>query len=742
MKMKYLLFATLAAVMIAGESLAGSPAADWLSVGAQNVELGYREPFYGDLTDFFEVESGSTPTIKVSGLPSGIKYDAKTGVISGSATKQGVFYVTCSVSNPNKYKQTAIGVWTVGDASNGDYDNIGIDWDHLENLEEEGTYDETQQMYVYPPVVWRTGEKVSFSISNAFFDDSGDVTGLTVSGLPPTLKAPKCSTCAFAPGTYSGTLTKAGKYTVNVTAKYWGGGTAKARKTIIVEDAGSRYVSVVSPSASRGSVTGSGVYAVGASAKISAKPARGYYFAGWYGDPGFEEPFYDTASGGYQKASDSFVVRDENPAIYAKFISRDEDEVYFDADDRWEVATCNGYDDFYFYVYSETAAKVTAKGLPSGMKFIQDIYDESCRVVCSDTSKLKPGASDVVFTAMSATGAVATYVLRIVIPNLQSWAFNGLDYSDTAYRLTLGVSDACMKSWMRAEYDDFYTISASGLPPGLKISARNGELTLHGTPTKAGTYTVTLNAKSRWETEKATITITVDPLPDYTIGTFNGVLVDEDMDDQVAGLVTLTATANGKISAKIVSGRSEYKVKTYSYSSNGWNCEEDGSFDAYFYKSSTDEYGIFTLKPEYEWNDAAQMTGYFSIGGKEYSVKHMQRDPVKAGVQDAKDIAASLSRAGTFYLVGDPWGGELRYPESGESSDIQLKVNKTTGEVSLAGKFYGSSSFSGKAPLMFDEEGAFVVFYMPVSVKMCTSCCGSEYHCSTERVYYPFTFRF
>ena len=45
------------------------------------------------------VVSASTPKITVKGLPTGLKFDAKTGLVSGKATKPGVYKVTVSATN-------------------------------------------------------------------------------------------------------------------------------------------------------------------------------------------------------------------------------------------------------------------------------------------------------------------------------------------------------------------------------------------------------------------------------------------------------------------------------------------------------------------------------------------------------------------------------------------------------------------------------------------------------------------
>ena len=50
--------------------------------------------------DLFEItESLSAPKITVKGLPTGLKFDVKTGLISGKATKPGVYQVTVSATN-------------------------------------------------------------------------------------------------------------------------------------------------------------------------------------------------------------------------------------------------------------------------------------------------------------------------------------------------------------------------------------------------------------------------------------------------------------------------------------------------------------------------------------------------------------------------------------------------------------------------------------------------------------------
>lgn len=690
---------------------------DYLQVSAENVHFDRGEKVEGrydnvGYSPYFQYESCSTVTLSVKGLPPGVKFSVATKTFSGSPTKDGVYYVTIGAKNANGYQHSAIGVWTVGEVpiGLGDYDNIGIDWDYfgLDGLD--------------VPINWRVGEYVYFDLSYAVEED---VEILSVSGLPSGLERPYCppdALCYYPPGTYDGKPTKPGVYTINVTARIGNGSIRKARKTIIVEDAGCVYLDLVSADPSRGTVSGAGVYPIGKKAKISAKSARNFYFAGWYCDDGLEEPFEDGESANYLKASDSVLVDAYTPSVmYARFITREEDSVMFDIEDEWVVETEWGEDRFYIPVYSETEAKVTAKGLPSGMKLSYAGWGEWR--ITADSSKLKPGVSDVSLTAKTATGLTVTKNLRVVVPNLRSWVFNGLDYSDSAYTLTVGVCDACVPSWIEFEYDESFKLSLTGLPSGLKYVARDGYVEIFGTPTKAGSYTVTLTAKDGNYTEKATFTINVNPIPDYAVGTFNGVLRDIDSGD-VVGSFVLTAAANGKQSVKVVT-----KEGTMSLSASAWNiCYEPGagdSLEASFYKYSKNESFEFFLElGEVDgWNCEHQlmgslywakttMRGDFEV---EAEVDTSQRNPfakTKTGYEHpvAVEVAAELAaeyKSEKMVILWD-WDSGRYYLECADCSDPEysygtatLKMNKN-GTATLSGKLFGIYSFTATATLMFD----------------------------------------
>ena len=491
---------------------------DWLTVSGKDQAFYVGENASGYLDGYFQVSSGSAATLKVSGLPAGVKFDARTQTFSGAPTKRGLYYVTCSAQNGNGFKHSAVSVWNVGNAGTGDYDDIGLgnwlDSDALDNL--------------------ATGVAIEELCTNL----------KQVSGLPTGLKfaaAPKCGSdglCTACSGFISGMPTKAGVFKVTFT-DYSG---AKAVKTIIVKDSGCRYLKVVSTNTSRGTATGSKVYAIGAKASISAKASKGYYFAGWFRGAICSGPLQGTASGDWRKASDSIVVTADiaDTGIYARFVSSGEDNISIDCDDMWNVET-RWSDTFDVDVNSASLPTVTIKGLPAGVT-----WNKSRFVFESTPSKLKPGTAIATNTAKNLSGRTATKTVRIVVPNLQSNVFSGLDYSSDAYSLMLGVSDACVAGWFEFSYANGFAVSASGLPPGLKLVTSYGTATVWGTPTKSGVYTVTLTAKKGSTVEKATFTINVTPLPDYAVGTFNGVLKDE-TSGEIIGSFTFTAAATGKL---------------------------------------------------------------------------------------------------------------------------------------------------------------------------------------------------
>ena len=721
---------------------------DYLEVFLMTPQLEVGEDINLYNNDLFGEESGSEiVSRKFTGLPGGITFDAKNLKLKGSPNRAGVYYVTYTAKNKNNFTHSMMSEWVVGDASTGDYDNIGLDWDSLER-----DYD----------VIWQTGREIMFSLY--YISGDLDLYDITASGLPPGLQKPTCApalACGYPPGSYRGMLSKAGKYKVTVTAKdYNGRQIGKAVKTIIVQDGGCRYVNVVSGNPAGGTVGGSKVYACGAKATISARPKAGYVFAGWYADNEFKYPLRNTASGDYRKASDSFVVSCDGPlTVYARFVAKANDFIALYAPKTWEVQLYG--DNLFIELESGSLPTVTVKNLPAGIKWDKT----SLRFYVEDTAKLKPGSNDVTIIAKNLSGYTSTAIIRVSVPNIESWVFSGLEYSSDVYRLTVGVCDACIAEWIYFEYEDSYKVSASGLPPGLKAEIRDGYVAIHGTPTKAGVYTVTLTAKRGSRTEKATVTVNVDPLPDCAVGTFNGILRDGIGD--VVGSFTFTAAANGKQSVKVVT-----ELGTMSLSAFAWNCYDDaGRPMAYFSKYASNEDFVFMLVPQdgANWNCEHQLEGTLSwtksSTSGESSVEAMidsaQRNPFgKTGnAYDhtvAVKVAESLASEYKSMKMVILWDSDLNAymlecadcVESGcEDGTATLKMNKN-GTATVSGKLYNLYSFTATSTLAFDTpcgiygtyrfgEHCHAIFTPVVKMKVCTACCGDEYRCTTQNQIVP-----
>ena len=148
--------------------------------------------------------------------------------------------------------------------------------------------------------------------------------------------------------------------------------------------------------------------------------------------------------------------------------------------------------------------------------------------------------------------------------------------------------------------------SAKGLPPGLKINANSGEIT--GAPTKVGSYTATVNAASLADAktksaDPITVTFDIAALPANVAGTYNGFLTSS-IDDPVAGSpVTVTVSASGKVSAKIVTGPG----KTVSFSAP--SLERSGAAFSVSMENAKAFRGLmFTIDPTRPWYNW-QMTG-------------------------------------------------------------------------------------------------------------------------------------
>ena len=161
----------------------------------------------GAWTKALDVASGSLPTVKVTGLPKGLSFNAKTLTISGCPTTPGTYSVTVTLSNTsikNKAEKFTIIV-------------PNITSDRIHGL------CEANMEYCYRPGVRDMGTELTKAVKV----DEG--YSLKVSGLPAGLSFNSKT------GKIMGTAKKVGNYTVTFTATKKGAAPEISTRTIEVE---------------------------------------------------------------------------------------------------------------------------------------------------------------------------------------------------------------------------------------------------------------------------------------------------------------------------------------------------------------------------------------------------------------------------------------------------------------------------------------------------------------------------
>ena len=160
-----------------------------------------------EMAALYFVDSISLPKLTVKGLPTGLKYDSKTGIISGKATKPGVYRVTFSATNATIKKPVTKEIdFIVPNQTCAALPNLNPDTDAY------GT--------IYGGVAFESCRV-----------DCTPEDGWTVkaSGLPAGL--------SFKDGEITGIPTKAGTYTVTFTASKKGEPNQTATITLKIEAA-------------------------------------------------------------------------------------------------------------------------------------------------------------------------------------------------------------------------------------------------------------------------------------------------------------------------------------------------------------------------------------------------------------------------------------------------------------------------------------------------------------------------
>ena len=688
------------------------------------------DPIYLDVGEDFAESYGisfiasqiltySYPTVKIQGLPSGLKFNAKTLELTGSAKKEGVYYVTVSGKNASGYEHSQIYTFVIG--------NQGIP---TEQNDAGINFAEDDFVY-FEESLWTGATWVSGGFEVPVSENGKMPAAVTISGLPTGVVyefMDGYGDSAASVNFYSSAvLTKPGRYKLVINVTYSDKSRAKSVRTVTVKDSGSLYVDVLFHEASTpemGSVSGAGVYSYGKAVKVSAKANKGYVFAGWYyldideeeeSYEFWENPLYDSKCKliDYRTASMTKAIVDDTlwnyvpmyarfvrteddkeMAIYTEYTSyNEEDEAYegiYHAVDGW-VWNLGELQSWYCYlsVFSESLpGKLTLKGLPSGFATSQE--NGVTEIWVNDESKLKPGVYKVTVSVSNVSKAKKMATFSIVVPNLTSPALPELVPDEDYYSISLGVAGGGQAIDLSLGYGyENYTLTASGLPSGLKLKKEKLDdgtyfYYIDGTPAKAGTYTVTFTVKNGAEKEVATITLTVNPIPEWAVGSFNGGVVRAGIDfedleqgelsSDDRGTMKFSLSAAGKGSAKMVLDNGE--TVTFGYS------RIDYVSDEYIYifldtDSKMDDPVTVILANRQNENGFRVATCYmFQV--EENGYLRLQADMFKNTWSQPYEKELMDE-----YIVGT-WGGKYEYGDIEGLDDVQLKISKN-GSVVVTG---------------------------------------------------------
>ena len=481
--------------------------------------------------------SSLTPAkLSVSGLPSGVKYDAKTCLVSGRATKPGVYVVKVTATNAS-----ATGKNAVVQTFKLKVPNFTTDMFRAAGLDTDGQY------------VLDAGALPDALADVVDAATSGGWT-LKIDGLPAGVKFDAKK------GAFSGVATKEGFYTVTFTATKGSGKTAEKEIATATFEVAFPMLTIGIAACRNETATnackvvGGGRYAVGAKVALKATPGKGNVFAGWFDAGG--NPLAGAAD--YRTASFPYAATGADVTLTAKFATVAEDMEGLKVTVSDDTTEPDGtYElDLGGCVESLSMPKLAVKGLPTGLKF-----DAKTGLVKGRATK--PGVYTVKVEATNTSVKKATSAsageFRLTVPNFTSDVLPNLKPETDAYGVVrCGV--IFDPSIVDCSPEDGWTVKAAGLPAGLKWDAKQNAIT--GVPTaKAGYYTVTFTATKGKEKEEATITLNVESLPAWAVGTFDGAV-------DGGGIVqALTVGANGKISGKVLEGGNSWVLSAASIGS-------------------------------------------------------------------------------------------------------------------------------------------------------------------------------
>ena len=520
----------------------------------------------------------------------------------------------------------------------------------------------------------------------------------TIFGIPTKASATNKTSGVVTPSKVKVTVKNLGGYKVvrtyelRVTAQTTALGSAK----VIGDDKPFAAVTVALSDDAAGKVTGAGLYQAGKKVTLKATANKGYVFAEW-----LEDGVNVSSNASYVIAS----MPSNNVSLVAKFVLPDEIKDPT-GKNPYAVAVVRN-NDFAGNVtgagYYQAGKKVTLKATAlKGYVFAG---------WATDDFTVTNQAASLTFTM--GTEKVRAYARFVTAgEDLASivTAANGTELFVTEKGVAcLATNVMCgvdLRWPVAASALSLPKVSVSGLPNGLKFTAKpvtakvNGVTvtnvpanTIYGAPTAASKpgkpskvkVTVTTSGKSKAEYQ---IDLTVDELPAYAVGTFDGPVFAAD--GTTNGVVKLTVAKNGKISGTIQTNCVNAAAKKLTLSV--------ASFANYDLVT-----GVFTLAPTYK-DGKATVELPMTLAGAE----------VEEGVTNGVVAVADESLVAYQNVLKGATKEDFDAPDlSATYPNLTLTVAKD-GVLKVAGKVDGVS-VSGSSQIYYDadEAGYRAVIYLP-----------------------------
>ena len=245
-----------------------------------------------------------------------------------------------------------------------------------------------------------------------------------------------------------------------------------------------RQAMVFASPASAGIVSGAGFYSRGETVKVKATPKNGAIFTGWYAGSTLVS----------SSASYSFQIAETSVSLTAKFITKAEDlaSVALEVDARKMASTrvvtnslvCGVSMSWPVSASALTAVKMTASGLPSGLKLVQDKLAGTYSIagvpktasrIQSKTGLPKPTVAKLTVTTAGKNRVV--YPLAFVIDPLPAWAVDTFNGGGEDGQLTMTISAAGKVSGKYYAGAQTWTLSGAAYDT-FSVDAEKGTLTI------------------------------------------------------------------------------------------------------------------------------------------------------------------------------------------------------------------------------------------------------------------------